>query len=292
MHTFDTPEPISVTVELSTGSVRILATDRGDTTVEVRPGNESRKAHKRAAERARVEFADGRLLVKALPSGLGNYVGVGIGDSIDVTIELPAGSQVHGVGTGAVFRCEGRLGDCGLQNVFGNVELDQTGSLDFQTVKGDLMVQEATGHVKVSSVSGRVRIHRVQGTVEIGSASGDLSIVEASGDLVLNTGKGHISVGAAHADLRAQTGMGNIRVGEIARGSVDLGTGTGSIEVGVRNGTAAWVDATSRTGTVRNSLEAHDDPSGFGETVELRARGFSDVVIRRSAGGDNGHGAE
>jgi DUF4097 and DUF4098 domain-containing protein YvlB len=207
-----------------------------------------------------------------------------------VTIELPAGSQIQGSGTRAVFRSQGRLGDCGFQNVFGDVELDQTGSLDLQTVNGDILVEEATGHVKVSSVSGQVRIHRVHGTVEIGSASGDLSVGEGSGDLVLNTGKGRISVEVADANLRAQTGMGNIRVGEIVRGSVELATGTGGIEVGVRNGTAAWVDASSRMGTVHNTLDAHDDPSRFDETVELRVRGFRDVVIRRSAVDNNGPG--
>ena len=156
MYTFDTPEPISVTIELSTGNVRIVATDRADTIVDVRPGDDRVKADKGVAARANVEFTDGRLVVKATPPrGLGNYVSVGRGDSIDVTIELPAGSQIQGSGTRAVFRSRGRLGDCGFQNVFGTVELDQTGSLDLQTVSGDLLVQEATGHVKVSSVSGQ-----------------------------------------------------------------------------------------------------------------------------------------
>jgi hypothetical protein len=38
-------------------------------------------------------------------------------------------------------------------------------------------------------------------------------------------------------------------------------------------------------------LDAHNDPSRFDETVELRVRGFRDVVIRRSAMGDSGQGA-
>jgi hypothetical protein len=291
MHTFDTPEPISVTVELSAGSVRIVATDRADTIVDVRPGDESRKGDQDAASRARVEFADGRLLVKAPPPhGLGNYVSVGRGDAIEVTIELPAGSQVQGSGTRAVFGSQGRLGDCEFQNVFGNVELDRTGSLDLQTVNGDMVVQEATGHVKVSSVSGKVRVHRAQGTVEIGSASGDLSVGQACGDVVLNTGKGRIWVETAHASLHAQTGMGNIRVGKVVRGSVELGTGTGRIDVGVRNGTAAWVDASSRMGTVHNTLEPQDDPSRFDETVELRVRSFRDVVIGRAPADNGGQG--
>jgi hypothetical protein len=291
MYTFETPDPISVTVELSTGSVQIVATDRSDTIVDVRPGDESRKADKGAAARAHVEVADGQLLVKAPPArGLSNYVSVGRGESIDVTIELPVGSRIAGSGTRAAFRSHGLLGDCEFQNVFGNVELDQTGSLDLQTVSGDILVEAATGHVKVSSVSGQVRVHQIHGTAEIGSASGDLSVGQSSGDLMLNTGKGAISVEAAHASLRAQTGMGGIYVGEIVRGCVELGTGTGGIEVGIREGTAAWVDASSRMGTVKNALDAHDDPSRFDETVDLRLRGFRDVVIRRSTAGNSGQG--
>ena len=37
MPTFDTPEPITVVIDLSVGDVRITASDRADTVVEVRP---------------------------------------------------------------------------------------------------------------------------------------------------------------------------------------------------------------------------------------------------------------
>jgi len=41
MPNFETPEPISVTFELGVGNVRIAASDRTDTTVDVRPSDES-----------------------------------------------------------------------------------------------------------------------------------------------------------------------------------------------------------------------------------------------------------
>jgi hypothetical protein len=44
MPTFDTPEPISVTVELGVGDLRIVASDRTDTMVEVRPSDAAKKA--------------------------------------------------------------------------------------------------------------------------------------------------------------------------------------------------------------------------------------------------------
>ena len=57
MRTFDTPEPISVTVELGVGDLRIVASDRTDTMVEVRPSDAAKKADVTAAEQTRVEYA-------------------------------------------------------------------------------------------------------------------------------------------------------------------------------------------------------------------------------------------
>ena len=65
MPTFDTPEPISVTVEFGVGDLRIVASDRTDTMVEVRPSDPAKKADVTAAEQTRVEYAGGRLLIKA-----------------------------------------------------------------------------------------------------------------------------------------------------------------------------------------------------------------------------------
>ena len=85
MPTFDTPEPIAVTIELA-GDVRIHASDRGDTVVEVRhrrvPG-----ADVQAAEQTQVEYAGGRLLVATQDQEPRLFGGAG---SIDVAVELPA----------------------------------------------------------------------------------------------------------------------------------------------------------------------------------------------------------
>ena len=65
MPTFQTPEPITATIELVIGDVRISAGDRNDTIVEVRPSDASNEEDVKAAELTRVEYEDKRLLVKA-----------------------------------------------------------------------------------------------------------------------------------------------------------------------------------------------------------------------------------
>ena len=65
MPMFDTPEPIHASVELGVGDVRIVAGERADTVVEVRPSHPGRRDDVQAAEQTRVELTGGRLLVTA-----------------------------------------------------------------------------------------------------------------------------------------------------------------------------------------------------------------------------------
>ena len=87
MPTFDTPEPVSAVLELVVGDVRITASDRDDTAVEIRPSDESHEPDVRAAEQTRVEYSAGQLLVKAPRQRSLSLFGKP--GSIDVTIGLP-----------------------------------------------------------------------------------------------------------------------------------------------------------------------------------------------------------
>jgi hypothetical protein len=60
-------------------------------------------------------------------------------------------------------------------------------------------------------------------------------------------------------------------------------TGSGEIEVGIGEGSTAWLDAKSLTGSVRNSLQAQDGPAQHAGMVKVRARTrFGDIMIRRA----------
>lgn len=59
MPTFDTPKPISITIDIAAGNVHFVASDRTDTTVEVRPGDDTNQADVKAAAQTRVDYLDG-----------------------------------------------------------------------------------------------------------------------------------------------------------------------------------------------------------------------------------------
>ena len=191
MPIFDTPEPISATVDVVVGDVRVTATERPDTVVEVRPTDPGNDRDVRAAAETRVEYADGRLLIKAPRQqilGLWGKPG-----SIDVEVLLPAGSQFRGDAAVAAFHGAGRLGECRIKNSTGDIYLEDTGPLDVSTPSGSIVVRSATGNATVNG-SGEVRLDRIDGSAVVKNTNGDSRIGEITGDLKARAANGDIIV--------------------------------------------------------------------------------------------------
>ena len=280
MRTFETPEPISATIDVAVGDVRISAGDGSATTVDVQPTDASSDEDVKVAELTRVEYANGELLVKA--PKLRSWSPRSAGGSIDVTIELPAGSHLLGAGQLTDFRCEGRLGDCRITTGLGHIELDRADTPRLKSGIGDIGVNRATGHLEITAGSGDVRVRELDASAVIKNSNGDTWVGVAGGDLWVKAANGDIAVDVAHAGVVAKSANGDVRLGEVVRGSVVLETRVGDLEVGIREGTAAWLDVSAKAGTVHNALAAADAPEPSTETVEVRGRtSVGSVVIRR-----------
>ncbi len=283
MPTFNTPGPISVNVELGVGDLRLVASDRGDTVVEVRPSDPAKTSDVSAAERTRVEYADGRLLIKA-PTGWRHYSLRGGGESIAVQIDLPAGSEVRGDAGIATLRCTGRLGECHLTTGIGELQVDETrGPARLKTGSGDITVGRAFGHVDVTTGTGAVRIGSIDGTAVVKNANGDTWIGEVDGDLRANAANGKIVVDQAHSTVAAKTANGDVRLGEVAHGAILAETACGTIDIGVLNGVAAWLDLKTQFGNVHSDLDSAEPPQSGEAEVEVRARtSFGNVTVCHS----------
>jgi hypothetical protein len=282
MPTFDTPEPITASIELGLGEVRLIATERTDTVVAVEPSDAADAMDREVAEQTRIAYANGRLVVDAPKPR--SWRLRRSGGSIVVAIELPAGSHVHATAGVADFQCDGPLGDCRIKAGVGRIQLDQARTLTVKSGAGDIAVERVDGPADIRIASGDVRVRELGATAVIKKSNDDTWVGVAEGDLEVSTANGDISVDVANTDVSAKTANGTLRVGELARGSAVLETYVGDIEVGIREGTAAWLEVQATAGKVRNELEASDAPGPSAETVELRARTkVGNVVVTRSA---------
>jgi hypothetical protein len=192
MQKFDTPAPISAVMDVPAGRVRLIAAERADTTVEVRPANAANRRDVRVAEQTTVDYGDGVLRIAA-PAARNEYLGPS--GSVEVTVQLPAGSRIEGKAAFAEFRGVGRFGDVALE-AYGVVKIDEAAS------------------VRLTAYAGDVEVGRLGGPAEISTQQGDIQIAEAvRGTVVLTTQMGNVTVGAADgvsASLDAGTGYGRV----------------------------------------------------------------------------------
>ena len=263
MPTFDTPESITVTLEIGVADVRITAGQRADTVVDVRPSDDTDESDVQAAQQVRVDFAHGELRITG-PRRTFDFSRKT--RATDVTIELPAGSPVSADITAGDIRATGPLG-----------------SSRFKTGAGHITADEIAGNVDVHTGSGRAELGDIAGSVAIRNSNGATTVESAGGDLRVRNANGDITVGRAGAGVDAKTSNGTIRIGEVVRGSVALVTPAGDLDVGIAEGTAAWLEVKTGFGHVRNLLENAVGPEEAADTVEVRARtSYGDITIHRS----------
>jgi putative adhesin len=282
MPTYETPEPISLSFELGTADIHIVAGERTDTVVDVRPSNPDSKADVAAAEQTRVELVDGRLSVKA-PKDWRRYTPRGGRESIDVEIALPSGSRVDGEAGVAELRSTGRLGELRYKAGAGGIRLDQTGPLTVQTGAGDVSVEQAEGAVEIKTGSGAIEVGGVDGPAKVRNANGNTWIGDVAGELRANAANGRIAVDRAGAAVQAKTANGDILLGAVGHGSVVAETAFGRVDIGVADGVPAWLDLNTKLGKVSNELDASDRPAPGDTAVEIRARtSFGDIAVHRA----------
>lgn len=264
MPEFATAEPITADIDVIAGGVLLNATDRTDTVVEVRPRDPGKDADVRAAERVQVDYGNGRLTVASQKSSaVGRMLQKGM---VDVTVELPAGSHIVAASGYGNIRCEGRVGTTRITAHSSNITVDR-----------------AVGTSELTASNGWIRAQTIEGAATVKSTNGSITLGTVTGPLRMATSHGDLGAERALDSVEARTPYGVIRIGEVVRGRVNLQANYGEVEVGIREGTAAWLDADSKHGTVHTSLDAAEGPESSEETVEVYARSsYGDVVVRRA----------
>jgi len=183
MGTFTTRRPITATVEVPAGTVRLAAADRTDTVVDVRPHDPACPDDVSAAAHTRVDFADG--------------------DYADCVLRSASGALTVG-------RVRGNLKADSASGRITAATVD--GAAAVSTASGDVRVDTIRGDLGVRTASGAVRVGRLDGSVRVQSASGDVAVGAAvRGEIVAQTSSGDVAVGivdgtAALLDLRTRSG--------------------------------------------------------------------------------------
>ncbi|SDC31042.1 DUF4097 family beta strand repeat-containing protein [Actinokineospora iranica] len=264
-------EPVEVTVATGPGRIEVRLTDEPGVRVTVRHAPESANPWTEgiaslvtwfsgqladqpdlpgeAVRRTRVEFAAGRLVVRAPKEPHLRAV------PIAVSVQAPTGSAVSARGGPAAVTVTG---------VAGRVEAFTGG--------GAVDIAEATGPVQATSATGTVRVGPAPAGVRARTGGGDVELTAVGGTTNVVTGAGDVWVGAVSGDVLVRTGTGDITVADAAAGQLDLTTGSGALRVAVRPGAPAEIDVSSGSGEARADLPLTDQPPQTAPPLRVRGR--------------------
>jgi putative adhesin len=263
MPEFEANGPITAVIRASSGSVNLVAEERNNVEVEIRPDSSSEAARAAAAE-TRAEM-NGDLLLIETPQSKGFVFRRG--GAVAITVRMPLDSRLEVTTASSDVQCVGRYSTAEVKTASGDLRIDH--------VTGDLNRNSASGDTQFGRVDGDFSSHSASGDVRGGVIGGNMTSRSASGDTIVDTVGGSV---------KAQSASGDIRVGSVAAGTARLTTVSGDVEICVAEGTSVWLDLSSVSGATVSDLNVSDAaPAGGTATLTLHARAVSgDISVRRA----------
>ncbi|MFH8251712.1 DUF4097 family beta strand repeat-containing protein [Microbacterium sp. B2969] len=273
------PGATELRAEIQIGRLDIVASDRTDISVTVRPSNQGRSGDRSAAEAVRVD-RQGPAVVVTGPFRL-NLIGPG--DSVDVVVEVPTGTAVSADVKYGSMHIAGRVGAARLGLPYGELTLDDAERLEVKHGHGGVRVGRVDGDAEVTTKSGSATLRSVGGALRLKGSDSALSVDHVAGPAELSTSSGSIDIGTAEGAVTVKAAYGTVRIRHLARGVTRIEGSYSGVHVGVRRGTAVWLDASSQHGTVRTDLASDAGPTEGEDTLELHVRtGYGNISVHRS----------
>ncbi|GAA4908586.1 hypothetical protein EV188_101930 [Actinomycetospora succinea] len=203
--------------------------------------------------------ADARRLVVRGPGDLALR-----GIPLAVTVRAPRGSSLRLRAGAARIRVEGRADEVSVHGT------------------GEIRLDEVAGRTELRCGAGEVRIGRLEGPLRMTGGAGGVRVDHVLAPAEITTGAGRIRLGEVHADVAVRAAAGDVRVADAVSGELELGTGVGSLWVGVHAGVDAKVALHAAVGHVRTDLPVRTErpEAPAGEPLSVRARtGAGDVTV-------------
>jgi DUF4097 and DUF4098 domain-containing protein YvlB len=278
MRTFETPGATALSVQTGAGHVRVSAEETARTTVELTPLN---AAGEESVAEARVE-QNGRTVVVHLPRARGGLFRTG--PSVAIAITCPHGTSLNVKADSADVRATGTFGDA--------VVTTGSGDIDVETVTRAAWLKTGSGAVTAGDVGEALVASTGSGNIDVGHTSrhavltvgsGDISVGELGGEAVTKTGSGDVEVGRLDGRLLTKTGSGSLTVRRARSGVVTARGASGNVDIGIEEGTAAWLDVSTVSGRISQELGEADAPGADQQRVEITAHTVSgNLRVHRS----------
>ncbi len=310
MHTFLTPEPLTLEIRNAAGDTQIVLTDTQTTTVVVTPSDShplgflddmfkafgGGRGFGRSRQFGRGPFGDQPTAMADL--GNTDTQKVMLDDLADaVRVEHRAGE--HGsvivdtdpakdgwrsaftvtvtAPTGSNIRVQSQSSDV---TVTGSARL-----VDVRTASGDVQLDQTTGKTLIQTASGDVGITAAGAEVDIRTASGDVEVGPVAGDALVHTTSGDIRLGAVAGNISARSVSGDVKVSDAVSGQAEINAVSGDVQIGVHAGSLASINLSTVSGSTDTDFEINGEvPDGDAPVLAITVKTTSgDIRLHRAA---------
>lgn len=296
MHTFLTPEPVTLDIRNAAGEVRVVLTDTPTTTVQITPGT----SHPLGFLDDMVKsFGGGRGLARMRQFGLGGDEPSSSDDLADAarvehrtaetgsTVEIDTDPARDGWRSSFVVTVTAPNGS-GVRVKSQSADITSTGPAalaDIRTAAGTVTLDDVLGRALVQTASGGVRIATVGGNVDVRTASGRIQIGPVGGDALAHTTSGAIEIGAVTGNINARSVSGDVQLADAAAGRAEVSAVSGDVVIGVHPGSLTAVNLTTLSGTTATDFEVSPEaPEGDAPVLQITVKTTSgDIRLHRVA---------
>lgn len=260
-------------VNLNPGDVYVKTWDKNEILVKVDGLDEDETDELRITQKngnVEIEY-DGRM---------------GWGRSAEYYFTIPNAYSIDVNTTGGDIAIQDNVkGSVQLQTMGGDIDLRSVdGNLKVETMGGDIEMSNATGEAYISTQGGNIKVGKLSGsTKEIKTMGGDISIDEVAKIGKITTFGGDISIRTANNRLECTTFGGNIEIDE-CKESVKADTYGGNVLIRGANGD---VDVSTGGGniTLKNITGTITARTGAGDVyAELNSDSRKSSIIRTNSG--------
>lgn len=263
MHTFLTPEPVTLEIRNASGDIVVTLADVATTTVDVTVAafgqpfgfidkmlrNVPWGGHPPAGpaggdnvtdptEQVRVEERNSSIIIDTDPAREGWRT------AFKVAVTAPSGSGI---------RAQSQSADVVITGAAGRLEV--------RTASGDIQADEVTGGTLIQSASGDVRLTTAGAELDARTASGDITVGAVGGTATVSSTSGDVRIESPAGAVTARTVSGDIRIADAVRGAVEAVAVSGDVEIGVHPGSAATIALNTLSGDTSTDFDVTDKPT-------------------------------
>lgn len=249
-HTFHTPLPLQLVVEVPAGGVEIETVDGEESTILL--------------------DGDPKLLEDTTVEQDGDRLVVAFRGKKPLGITIAIGSFSFGNG-----------------GIHVRARVPHGAAASVATASADVTVKGRVRSLSAKTASGDVRLRgEVEQDAELKTVSGDARLDRVGGDVRLQTVSGDGSLGSVGGSVEAKSVSGDLRIESVREGTASFTSVSGDVEFGIAPGSFLDVDAGTVSGDLSSEVPLGDDRGeldGDGPTVVLRGKTVSgDVKVFRA----------